>query len=237
MLLDLISPSQQCYFNIKLAHLLGLHTAIYLSEILSINEKAVRKGRCVEGSYIVDRDYIESRTTLTPDEQLNIDAKLKSLGILDFADNIPNQLTLNITMLTTMLMEDNERLRSTVDEVNRVISKAPKKDKRQSIFYALKRGLDCSNDELRTALCDWIDGVAANPRGFLTKKTVNIFREKVDEFAQHNLDVALGVIQIATVHGYADATWAIKKYKETFGTPKAYVAPAPVCLSVSDEVF
>ena len=157
--------------------------------------------------------------------------------MLDFAENVPNQLTLNITMLTTMLMEDNERLRSTVDEVNRVISKAPKRDKRQSIFDNLKRSLDCSNDELKVALCNWIDGVAANPRGFLTKAAVNIFREKVDAFAQHNLDVALGVIQIATVHGYADATWAINEYKRTFGTPKSYVAPAPVCVSVSDEVF
>ena len=43
MLIDLINTSNYVSYNIKLAQLLGLKEAIYLSELLNINDKAIRK--------------------------------------------------------------------------------------------------------------------------------------------------------------------------------------------------
>ena len=45
MLLDLLSSSNQLSFNIKVAQLVGLHSAVYLSELMAINEKAIRKNK------------------------------------------------------------------------------------------------------------------------------------------------------------------------------------------------
>ena len=39
MLIELLSMSNYVHFNVKLAEILGLHTAIYLGQITDINEK------------------------------------------------------------------------------------------------------------------------------------------------------------------------------------------------------
>jgi hypothetical protein len=38
----------------------------------------------------------------------------------------------------------------------------------------------------------------------------------VDEFSNRNLDVALKLLEIASVHGYRDIQWAINKYNQEF---------------------
>ena len=43
MLIELLSTSNYVSYNIKLAELLGLHSAIYISELMNINEKAIKK--------------------------------------------------------------------------------------------------------------------------------------------------------------------------------------------------
>ena len=40
MLIDLIRTDNYVSFNVQLAHIVGLHAAIYLSELLNINSKA-----------------------------------------------------------------------------------------------------------------------------------------------------------------------------------------------------
>ena len=92
--------------------------------------------------------------------------------------------------------------------------KQPKKTKRQSYIEVLKDCAAHENAELNQAYMDWVDGVYANPKGFLSPKSVKVFKETVDNFAQGNLDLALKIIDIATVNGYRDATWAINVYKK-----------------------
>jgi hypothetical protein len=45
VLIELLSTSNYVSYNIKLAELLGLHAAIYISELMNINDKAIRKNK------------------------------------------------------------------------------------------------------------------------------------------------------------------------------------------------
>ena len=63
MLIELLSSSNYVNFNIKVAQILGLKSAIYLSQLMDINEKAIRKNKIEDNFFTIDRKYIESRTT------------------------------------------------------------------------------------------------------------------------------------------------------------------------------
>ena len=73
--------------------------------------------------------------------------------------------------------------------------------------------------------CDWIDGVYANPKGFLSIRAIKIAQDTVDKFADHDLDKALQLINIATVNGYRDMNWAIEQYRKNY----------KVCYNVSNN--
>ena len=72
MLIELLSTSNYVSFNVKLAEILGLHPSIYISELLNINDKAIRKEKMNESSFSLDREYIKKRTTLSVEEQLEL---------------------------------------------------------------------------------------------------------------------------------------------------------------------
>ena len=63
MLIELLSQSNYISVNIKLAKIFGVEGAIYISEILNIYDKAVRKNKVEDKFFTLDREYFEERTT------------------------------------------------------------------------------------------------------------------------------------------------------------------------------
>ena len=76
MYLDLLSQSNYLSYNIPIANLFGLQMSVYISEVISILEKATRKKVLVDGYVFLDREYISSRTTISIDDQLDFDSRL-----------------------------------------------------------------------------------------------------------------------------------------------------------------
>ena len=90
-------------FNVKVADVLGLNEAVYLSELMNINEKAIRKSTVVNNFFTIDRAYLTKRTTLTKEQQLKIDKFFSEIGILTIDPENHNAITLNISVLTKLL--------------------------------------------------------------------------------------------------------------------------------------
>ena len=236
MLLDFISDSSCVRFNSNLANMIGLHDAIYLSELLSIAEKANRKGVTEDNYFKLDREYIKKRTTLDIEEQLKIDNKLKQLQILKVSDDCDFKLQVDVAKLMVLLSNGEVDESSLVQESEIKIKKKAKVSQRRAVFENLKHSIITQNKELFEAYCNWIDGVYANPKGFLSKRAVEIFQQKVEEFANHDLDVALAVIDIAATNGYRDADWALNKYREKSRTTLNFNAPQKRAV-LGDDVF
>lgn len=246
MLTDLLCSDNYVNFNIKLAHTIGLHSAIYINELLNISQKATKKKKLTNDFMTVDRDYIQQRTTLIPEEQITIDQKLTKIGVIEISLDSPDMIKLNIDTLTNIAIDDDAKLLGKVAKlttVKSVTTPGAKLSMRQRNIMALKDNIVCSNDELLQAYKDWIDGVYANPKGFLSAKAIAIFQKGVDDFAKGDLDLALKIVEIATVNGYRNVDWAInvfqKDYAKDFYRTYTPVEPnnKPVKVQVGSEVF
>ena len=161
MLIDLISQANYNSYNISLASVIGLHPAIYVNTLLSINYKAINKQKLTQNEYFcVDRNYIKSVTTFEIQEQESIEKLLIELGILkkqESSDN--NSLYLDVSVLTSIMMNENETLISDIKKLSAKKSKT--KTKADIIKLELQGYVETVNPELREAYYDWIDSVYA----------------------------------------------------------------------------
>lgn len=214
MLLDLLSMSNYVQYNVELAHILGLESAIYISELMNINSKAVKKSKIQDGFMTVDRKYIESRTTLKEKKQLELEKELVKFGILKKSDESEDVLSLDVSVIAALVGSDNnEDIKNDIAKV--IKKKASARSKSEVILSQLKESIVTPNEELRKAYEDWIDSVFAK-QGWMSKKSVISAQTIIDDFANHNLDVALKIIEIASISGYRDMNWAINSYKSNY---------------------
>lgn len=240
MLLDLLSMDNYASYNVKVAQIFGLHPAIYLSELLNINEKAVRKSKITgESTFTIDRAYIEKRTTLTKAQQLEIDETFKEIGLLKVDESNQNMMSLDITTLTSIMSEGKEFIKE-LKLMTKRISKT-RRTKDEIIKEGLKNHIQTDNPELYEAYCDWIDAVYAK-QGWMSARSVKVAQHDVDNCSNRNLDVALKIIEIAAVRGYREMEWAINVYKQDYEPTfrLKYSREAPHIRSredLSEEVF
>lgn len=239
MLIELLSMDNYVSYNIKIAEIFGLHPAIYLSELMNINDKAIRKSKITGESYFtVDREYIQKRTTLTKAQQLKIDDTFKEIGLLKVDETNQNTLTLDITVLTSIMTGGKQTIKELKSLTNK-ISKT-KRTKDEAIKDNLKNYVTTDNPELREAYFDWIDAVYAK-QGWMSARSVKEAQKDVDNASGRNLDVALKMINIAAIRGYREMEWAINAYKRdyepTFRLNTVTQQPVEERVELSEEVF
>ena len=241
MLTELFSTNNYISFNTKIANVLGLHTAIYISELININNKAIQKNKINdEGFFKVDRKYITSRTTLDAPEQKEIESKLANIKVIKISNEDKDCFKVDLNILANIVTSDNVKF---IDDIINITKnqKQPKVTQRQGMINNLKNLASYpTSPELDQAYKDWVDGVYANPKGFLSGRAIKIFQQTVDDFAKGNLKVALKIIDIATVNGYRDASWAINIYNKEY--PQGIQSfnnksTLKTKVTLSDEVF
>lgn len=246
MLVDLLATDNQVSYNIKVAQVLGLHSSIYITELMNISTKANQKAKLIEDKYFVlDRKYITKRTTLGVDEQLAIDHKLGQLGILQKPAGGVDTIFIDIDKLAATLISDDEKYLTKISkkaEVKTAALPGVKQTLKQKKIIEMKSYITITHTELRKALEDWVEGVYENPKGFLSKKAVELFQRDVDTFANGDLDIALKVVEIATIGGYREAAWAIEKFNKDYSNTlgRRLISPSDTRVrnvQVSDEVF
>lgn len=246
MLTDLMCTDNYAMFNVKVANVMGLHAAVYVNEILNITQKAQQKRKVVDGFVTINRDYVQHRTTIFPEEQISIDKKLVGIGVLSVAEDNPDNIQLSVDALANLVAADDADLLKKVSKltvVKSVTSSSTKMSMRQKTILELKDFIKCSNEELLAAYKDWVDGVYANPKGYLSKRAIIVFQRDIDEFARGDLDLALKIIEIATINGWRCAEWAINVFKKDYAKDfyANYTQPVPSApqrsVSLSDEVF
>ena len=244
MLIDLLSTDNLANYNIKIAQVMGLHTAIYINELINISNKATQKNKLIADKFfILDRKYITKRTTLALEEQLAIDTKLHKVNVMQKADNEIDTIYLDIEKLASIISSDDSEYLDKVKKKTEVKTAAlpgMKQTLKQKQALEFKQEINVTHPKLKEAYDGWVDGVLANPKGFLSKRAVKIFIDTVDSFANGYLEVALKVIDIATTNGYRDATWAINKYNTEYNNTNRnnYVDTSRQrVVKLADEVF
>lgn len=246
MLADLIASDNYINFNIKAAQILGLNSAVYIAEIINICNKAILKNKLDEDGFCtVDRNYVCKRTTITQEEQTLIDEKLSKLNIIKISSNSKNKVSIDLNVLASILTSEDLRTIREIKDISVLKTRERKLTQKQTIINSLKNAASHPNKELDQAYKNWIEGVYANPNGFLSKGAVKIFMQSVDDYAKGDLDLALKIIDIATVNGYKECQWAINVFEKDFSKnfygqresqQKELIRISPSTI-IGDEVF
>jgi hypothetical protein len=91
--------------------------------------------------------------------------------------------------------------------------KGTKQAQRDRIIIALKDSIECKTYEVLDGLKGWIDSIMADPKRYLSKQQVAAFKDRLDDYCNGDLQKALEIIRLATVHAYVDCQWAINVYE------------------------
>lgn len=216
MFLELVSTDNQVSYNIKTAHLFGLEAAVYLTELLNIYAKATSKNKLDENGYFkLQRSYVTQRTTLTDRRQLELDTMLHDAGILQIKATDVDSLKVDVEVYASLLTsQESQVLKALKDLVPKKTRAEKKQEKLDGIVEGLKRSVRCSNEELRQLYYDWIDSIYQRPGGFLSKGTIKIFEDRINQYTQGDLDLALDLLKLAVIKAYKNADWVINLYQQ-----------------------
>ena len=214
MLIDLLNSQNYIMVNMDAIQIFGLNTAVYCAELLNVYKKAVIKKKLYANNYFkVDRDFIAQRTSLSIDDQLKCDVNLLKVNIIKINPENPDIIYFDVEIFASLLSSEDVKLLDKVSEKVKVENpKNVKKVKQERIIANLKEGIDCTTPEVLFALRDWIDSIFAAGKG-LSKVQVTLFKDKIDEYCNGDLQKALDIIKLATIHNYIDCQWAINLYE------------------------
>lgn len=216
MLADLLNADNYLVINLSAAHALGVDATIYLTELLSRYKKARTEGTLLEGDYFgLDREALQDKTTLSIGIQLKLDEKLGKLGIVAESPTNSNTLKMDIPLLYSIIScETPEAIIGISKQMKIKNPKESKLSQRKIIAERLKNRIQCPNEALKDALKDWIDAIYGNPTGYLSAKAVDLFQKDLNDYAKEDLELALRIVNIATIQGYKACQWAINTYEK-----------------------
>lgn len=239
MFIDLISTDNQISCNVKAAKLLGLDTAIYLNELINIYAKAMSKNKLnSNGFFRLKRSYITDRTTLSQNRQLEIDENLKSIEVIVKDAFDPDLMLVDIEMYASILTNQSKVVSDKVEKLITKKSKTDKaNDKKRAIIEGLKSGVSCSNEELRDLYFGWIESVYEKPGGFLSKSTIKIFEDTINNYTKGDLDLAITLLKLATVKAYKNADWVINLFEKDRNALRTTTERADENIALSDVSY
>lgn len=232
MLIELISTDNYGQYNIKIAKMFGLETAVYLNEILNINEKAVRKNKISDCFFVLDRQYLTDRTTISEEKQLEIESKLIESDILKRKESCT--ISIDVVLLANIISSEDENLQKNLSKLIELKNKKPKKTKNQQIADNLKTNVKTGNSELDEYLKQWIDVVLLR-YGWMNKIAVQEAQNKIISFAAPDIGKAIEIMKIAIINGHRDVQWAIDEYVKKHSNEKK-LTNFNQCVNISSDI-
>lgn len=210
MNLDILSTTYgQTTFNIKLAHVLGLKTALYWSVLVDALYQAKKKGKVSENGYFtLNREYVFEKTTLTTLEQKECDKLLIELGYLDKGQKV-NSIRVDASGITKLITEDDDKRDQQIKALaERIFAESKEQKKADGMSSRLKARVKETDLDVADALYGWIDSLGAKAN----QKTVDIFQADLNSYTKDK-KLKLELIRRATVCGYRDFRWVADIYE------------------------
>lgn len=211
---------QMCNYSLDVAKVLGVHSSILLSCIDNELAYQTRNNLLSGGNTVaISRAEIYARTGLNDEEQKEVEFALQECGILTVKplQNVPNK---NYYLLykesLSELIESPESMSNLKSVGIRQFVRAPRAEpisKRKAYIAEMKSYIKVSDPVIQDYLCQWVDAVYVNPKGFLSKKSIEFALEELFGYAKTQ-DVQIALLKIAIKGGLRDMQWAIEQYEK-----------------------
>lgn len=216
MFIDLLNSQNYIMINMDACKTLGLHAAVYCAELLNVYKKAYLKNKLIDKEYFkVDRKFIYNRTTLSIEDQLKVDINLSKINLITKHDEDPDIIKFDVQLYASIITSDDNKLLEDISKKVKINNpRGVKATQRQITINNLKNNIQCSNYELLTALRNWVDSIYSKPNGYLSNRIIDTFQNTLNNYTQGDLDLALRIVEIATIQGYKDCQWAINLYEK-----------------------
>lgn len=211
---------QICSYSLDVAKVFGVQSSILLSCI--DNEFSYQtRNNMLNGkdTVAISRAEIYARTGLNDEEQKEVEFALQECGVITVKplQNVPNK---NYYVLFKDSLDEivNSSNPSDVIKTSNVkqFVRTPRTEpvsKRKAYIAEMKGYIKVSDPIIHDYLCQWVDAVYVNPRGFLSKKAMEIAQEELFAYAKTQ-EVQIALLKIAIKGGLRDLSWAIEQYEK-----------------------
>jgi len=235
--LDALCPTEHVIVNKTAIKLLGLETAVYWSELMTVLKQVKLKGTVKNGFFKLDRKYMERETGIPRDRQYLCDAILAENGIMlisesdadHLAVNLPNYAALIMDGEYDAVMENSTKIREKAEKAaapkkaRKVLTEEEKEAKRRGMIANLCNFVVEPDTDLHDAYCKWIATLVGNSR--INSTTVSTF---VSTIQKSGLPKAgqLFTIERATANCWVEASWVINIARQEMAkNPAAFSTP------------
>ena len=231
-------------YNVDVAKVFGVCSSVFLSCLdFEFEHQKRNKQLNANNTVALSRAEIYSRTGLDDNKQIEIETALSECGVISTKplQNVPNKsyYIVNVDQLKKIMeSEDPEEVIS--NEGAKQFIKQPRVEpvsKRKTHIANLKKKIKPSSPIIDQYLCDWIDAVYTNPKGFLSPSGVEINQKELEAYT-HNDDTKVEILKIAIKGGCRELSWAIDKYEEQTKAKatNSFVKYSDIKSTGSDEV-
>lgn len=209
-------------YNLDVAKVFGVEASVLLTCLDKEFDYQRRAHSISEDSSIsLSRAEIYARTGLLDEVQIETEFGLQECGVLIVKPlkNIPNKNYYffdNSKLVAIMSSEDPAAVLGA--EKARQFTKQPRVEpisKRKNRIIQLKKKINVSDPVIQQYMCDWIDAVYNNPKGFLSPTAISIAQDELLNYCKDSQEKQIAILKIAIKGGLRDLTWAIQQYEES----------------------
>lgn len=235
MLGELFNQNNIETFNVLTAKKFGLEQSIYLGKLATLSAVVSPNDNLGEGFFLVDRKYIEDRTTIPKDRQYKYDNILLDMGIIqlymdDEGNEYPDRIRFNADLFLSIVSDTD------INSINKIKSVAIKdielSKKKTSKKEAINKLFMCAayegNELINKSFSTWLSSVLGKfgVRG-INETTVNNFKRDVVAYStlsdgKIDYSIMQRLLEIASSFVYRDCSWAIQRYEDKYGAPNKY---------------
>lgn len=218
MILDFITRINTGNYNLRLAKLFGINSAIFLSLLLDYYYVLKDKEEYIK----LSRQEIYDLTAMNEDIQKQVEENLSEYNLIKISplrnNSNKNYYKIDIELLTKIIVENNNDVEKALSEALSMFIKAgeaPRKvSKRTAIINNLKQNITLKDPQCLEYLTTWIDEVMQKSN-YLSKNAVVYMCEQLQKYSGEDLNKLRDLCKVASIVVYKDPKWVIKKYEDT----------------------
>lgn len=211
----LFNRNKYITIHVDLIKILGsIESTVYYSEISTIKDKAIEKNKINKDGFIkLDRKYIQNKTTINIEKQLQFDKAFESINLINIDEKDVSMIKLNEGVIY-QLLESDDKIKEEVSLQLNPKKYMGKENRKSSLIEHIKSNIVCDDQEILFELKRYVDSAAGlDPKkGEISLGGFQIFQEELTKYANGDKNLLIGLIRTGAEAKSLDSKWTIIKY-------------------------